>query len=139
MASRLSKQVKDACQEGKGSSSSAIFRREKLFPDSMRKSTLANLETKTLKAFCNIFAHHKNAVAKISDWMSYIPVNLHTKVRAQIRSVLNSSSDHRTQRLGACRWIDDGNSLVDAEPFVNQPCVRGIQVCFSPIKFTSVV
>ncbi len=37
----------------------------------MRKITLANLETKTLKAFRNIFAHHKNAEAKISDLVSH--------------------------------------------------------------------
>jgi hypothetical protein len=36
----------------------------------MRKTALVNLETKTLKAFRNIFAHHKNAHAKISDWVS---------------------------------------------------------------------
>ena len=42
----------------------------------MRKITLANLETTTLKAFRNIFAHHKNAEAKISDLVSCIPVEL---------------------------------------------------------------
>ena len=47
----------------------------------MRKITLSNLETKTLKAFRNIFAHHKNAEAKISDLVSCIPVELHTIVR----------------------------------------------------------
>ena len=51
--------------------------------DSLRKTTtLANLEMKTLKAYRNIFAHNKNAHAKISDWVSYIPVELHTQVRA---------------------------------------------------------
>ena len=48
----------------------------------MRKTTLANLETKTLKAFRKIFAHRKNAHATILDWVSYIPVELHTQVRA---------------------------------------------------------
>ena len=61
--------VKDVHQEGTaGSFSTTLLRREELIPDSMRKKpTLANLETKTLKAFRNIFAHHKNANAKISD------------------------------------------------------------------------
>ena len=63
--------------------------------DSMRKTTLANLETKTLKAFRNIFAHHKNAHAKISDWISYIPVELHTQVRARIRSVVDLKTDEK--------------------------------------------
>ena len=40
--------VKDAHQEGTGSFSATLLRREKLIPDSMRKTTLANLETKTL-------------------------------------------------------------------------------------------
>ena len=48
----------------------------------MQKTTLANLETKTLKAFRNIFAQHKNAHATTSDFVSYIPVDLHTQVRA---------------------------------------------------------
>ena len=61
----------------------------------MRKTTLANLETKTLKAFRNIFAHHKNAHAKISDWVSYIPVELHTQVRARIRSVVDPKTDKK--------------------------------------------
>jgi hypothetical protein len=79
--------VKDAHQEGTDSSSTTLLRREELITDdSMRKTTLANLETKIVKAFRNIFAHHKNADAKISDWVSYIPVELHTQVRAQIRS-----------------------------------------------------
>jgi len=52
----------------------------------MRKITLANLETKTLKAFHTIFAHHKNAEAKISDLVSCIPVELHTIVRARVRN-----------------------------------------------------
>ena len=71
------------------------LRREELIPDSMRKTTLANLETKTLKAFRNIFAHHKNAHAKISDWVSYIPVELHTQVRARIRSVVDPKTDEK--------------------------------------------
>ena len=36
----------------------------------------------SLKAYRNIFAHNKNAHAKISDWVSYIPVELYTQVRA---------------------------------------------------------
>jgi ribosomal protein S17 len=48
----------------------------------MRRTTLANLETKTVKAFRNIFAHHKNAEAKISDLVSCIQVELHTLVWA---------------------------------------------------------
>ncbi len=59
--------VQEAHQESTGSSSAHPLRREELIPDSIRKTTLANFETKTLKAFCNIFAHHKNAHAKISD------------------------------------------------------------------------
>ena len=77
-----SRHVQDAHQDSTGSSSMHPLRREELIPDSMRKTTLANLETKTLKAFRNIFAYHKNAHAKISDWMSYIPVEIHTQVRA---------------------------------------------------------
>jgi hypothetical protein len=61
----------------------------------MRKTTLANLETKTLKAFRNIFAHHKNAHAKISNWVSYIPVELHTQVRTRIRSVVDPKTDEK--------------------------------------------
>ena len=49
--------VQEAHQESTESSSTKLLRREKLIPDSMRKTTLANLETKTLKAFRNIFAH----------------------------------------------------------------------------------
>ena len=48
---------KEAHQESTGSSSTTLFRREELIPDSVRKTTLANLDTKTLKAFRNIFAH----------------------------------------------------------------------------------
>ena len=58
--------------------------------DSMRKTTLANLETKTLKAFRNISAHYKNADAKISDWVSYIPV-----VWARICSVVDQKTDEK--------------------------------------------
>ena len=72
----------EAHQESTGSPSPTLLHREELIPDSMRKTTLANLETKTLKVFRNVFAHHKNAEAKISDWVSYIPVELHTQVRA---------------------------------------------------------
>ena len=61
----------------------------------MRKTTLANLETKTLQAFHNIFAHHKNAQAKISDWLSYIPVELYTQVRARIRSIVDPKTDEK--------------------------------------------
>ena len=74
--------VQDESLDNTGSSSMHSLRREELIPDSMRKTTLANLETKTLKAFRNIFAHHKNAHSKVSDWVSYIPVELHTQVRA---------------------------------------------------------
>ena len=77
-----SRHVQDAHQDSTGSSSMNPLRRKELIPDSMRKTTFANLETKTLKAFRNIFADHKNAHAKISDWMSYIPVEIHTQVRA---------------------------------------------------------
>ncbi len=78
-----------------GSFSMHPLRREELIPDSMRKTTLANLETKTLKAFRNIFAHHKNAHAKVSDWVSYIPVELHTQVRARIRSVVDPKTEKK--------------------------------------------
>ena len=61
----------------------------------MRKITLANLETKTLQAFRNIFAHHKNAQAKISDWLSYIPVELYTQVRARIHSIVDPKTDEK--------------------------------------------
>ena len=108
------------------------LRREELIPDSMRKTTLANLETKTLKAFRNIFAHHKNAQATTSDWVSYIPVELHTQVRAQIRRVVDPKADKkRFTPAQVDRWQDmdvltvldvliepnaaeivDGNSLV---------------------------
>jgi hypothetical protein len=111
------------------------IRREELIPDSMRKTTLANLETKTLKAFRNIFAHHKNAHAKISDWVSYIPVELHTtQVRARIRSVVDPKTDKKRfteaqvdnwQSMDVLTVLDvliepnatelvDGNSLVAA-------------------------
>jgi hypothetical protein len=100
----------------------------------MRKTTLANLETKTLKAFRNIFAHHKNAKATISDWVSYIPVELHTQVRARIRRVVDPKTDKkRFTPAQVDRWQDmdvltvldvliepnaaeivDGNSLVVA-------------------------
>ena len=53
-----SRHVQEAHQESTGSSSMHPLRREELILDSMRKNTLANLETKTLKAFRNIFAHH---------------------------------------------------------------------------------
>ena len=92
----------------------------------MRKTTLAYLETKTLKAFCNIFAHHKNEEAKISDWVSYIPVELHTQVRARIRSVVDPKNDEKLFSVAQVdNWQDmdvliepnaaaivDGNSLV---------------------------
>ena len=87
--------VQEAHQESTGSSSAHPLRREELIPDSIRKTTLANIETKTLKAFRNIFAHHKNAHAKISDWVSYIPVELHTQVRARIRSVVDPKTDEK--------------------------------------------
>jgi hypothetical protein len=85
--------ITSACRRRIGSSSAHRLRREELIPDSMRKTTIANLETKTLKAFRNIFAHDKNAHAKISDWVSYIPVELHTQVRARIRSVVKPKTD----------------------------------------------
>ena len=69
----------------------------------MRKTTLANLETKTLKAFRNVFAHHKNAEAKISDWVSYIPVELHTQVRARIpenRETIHCSAGEKLAEYG---------------------------------------
>ncbi len=87
--SNQSRHVQEAPPDSTGSSSMHPLRREELIPDSMRKTTLANLETKTLKAFRNIFAHHKNVHAKISDGVSYIPVELHTQVRARIRSVVD--------------------------------------------------
>ena len=87
--------VQEAHQESTGSSSATLLRREELILDFMRKTTLANLETKTLKAFRNVFAHHKNAEAKISDWLSYIPVKLHTQVRARIRSVVDPKIDEK--------------------------------------------
>ena len=70
----------------------------------MRKTTLANLETKTLKAFRNVFAHHKNAEAKISDWVSYIPVELHTQVRARIRSVVDPKTEKRFTAAQMKNW-----------------------------------
>ena len=84
------------------------MRREELIPDSMRKTTLANLETKTLKVFRNIFAHHKNAHAKISDWMSYIPVELHTQVRARVRSVVDPKTD---KKLFTAAQVDNWQSM----------------------------
>ena len=59
----------------------------------MRKTTLANLETKKLIAFRNIFAHHKNVEAQISDLVSCIPVELHTLERARIRSIIDPKTD----------------------------------------------
>jgi hypothetical protein len=91
-----SRDVQDAPPpDSPGSSSMHPLRREELIPDSMRKTTLANLETKKLKAFRNIFAHHKNAHAKTSDWVSYIPVELHTQVRARIRRVVDPKTDKK--------------------------------------------
>ena len=58
----------EAHQESMGSSSATLLRQEELIPDSMRKTTLANLET------------------KISDWVSYIPVELHTQISAGTNS-----------------------------------------------------
>ena len=129
-----SRHVEEAHNEGTSSSSTHPLRREELIPDSMRKTTLANLETKTLKAFRNIFAHHKNAHAKISVWVSYIPVELHTQVRAQIRSVVDPKTDKKRftaaqmdnwQSMDVLTVLDvliepnavalvDGNSLVAA-------------------------
>ena len=130
-----SRHVEEAHHENTGSSSIHPLRREKLISDSMRKTTLANLETKTLKAFRNIFAHHKNAHAKISDWVSYIPVDeLHTQVRARIRSVVDPKTDEKRftavqvdswQSMDVLTVLDvliepnaaalvDGNSLVAA-------------------------
>ena len=90
-----SRHLQEAHQESTGSSSMHPLRREELIPDSMRKTTLANLETKTLKAFRNIFAQHKNAHAKISDWVSYIPVELHTQVRARIYSFVDPKTEKK--------------------------------------------
>ncbi len=90
-----SRHVQDAPPDGTCSSSMHPLRREELIPDSMRKTTLANLEMKTLKAFRKFFAHHKNAHAKISDWVSYIPVKLHTQVRARIRRVVNPKTEKK--------------------------------------------
>ena len=87
--------VQETHKESTGSSSAHPLRREELIPDSTRKTTLANLETKALKAFRNIFAHNKNAYAKISDWVSYIPVELHTQVRARIRSFVDPKPDEK--------------------------------------------
>ncbi len=87
--------MKDAHQEGTGSSSATLLRREQLIPDSMRKTTLANLGTTRLKAFRNIFANHKNADAKISDWVSY------SQVRARIRGVVDPKTD--TKRFTAAQ------------------------------------
>jgi hypothetical protein len=126
--------VQDAHQDSTGSSSMHPLRREELIPDSMRKTTLANLETKTLKTFRNIFAHHKNAQATISDWVSYIPVELHTQVHARIRSVVDPKTDKKRftaaqvdnwQSMDVLTVLDvlmepnaaalvDGNSLVAA-------------------------
>jgi len=50
-----SRHVQDAPQDSASSSSMHPLRCEELNPDSMRKTTLANLEMKTLKAFRNIF------------------------------------------------------------------------------------
>ena len=88
-----SRHVQEAPPNSTGSSSMHPLRREELIPDSMWKTTLANLETKTRKAFRNIFAHHKNAQATTSDWVSYIPVELHTQVRARIRRVVDPKTD----------------------------------------------
>jgi hypothetical protein len=110
------------------------LRREELIPDSMWKTTLAYLKTKTLKAFRNIFARHKNAQATTSDWVSYIPVELHTQVRARIRRVVEPKTDKkRFTPAQVDKWQDmdvltvldvliepnaaeivDGNSLVVA-------------------------
>jgi hypothetical protein len=43
-----SRHVQDAPSDSTGSSSMHPLRRKELIPDSMRKTTLANLETKTL-------------------------------------------------------------------------------------------
>jgi hypothetical protein len=84
------------------------LRREELIPDSMRKTTLANLETKTLKAFRNIFAHHKNVQGTTSDWVSYIPVELHTQVRALIRRVVDPTKTDKKRFTPAQgdKWQD---------------------------------
>jgi hypothetical protein len=46
-----SRHVQEAPPDNTGSSSMQPLRRKELIPDSMRKTTIANLETKTLKAF----------------------------------------------------------------------------------------
>ena len=43
--------MQETRSEGRSSSAMLSMRREELIPDSMRKTTLANLETKTLKAY----------------------------------------------------------------------------------------
>ncbi len=65
----------------------------------MRKTILANLETKTLKAFRNIFAQHKNEHARTSDWVSYIPVELHTQVRARIRRDVDPKTNKKPAQV----------------------------------------
>jgi hypothetical protein len=90
-----SRHMQDSSLDNTGSYSMHPLRREEFIPDSVRKTTLANLVTKTLKAFRNIFAHHKNAHAKVSDWVSYIPVELHTQVRARIRSVVDPKKEKK--------------------------------------------
>jgi hypothetical protein len=128
-----SRHVEEAHHESTSSSSTHTLRREELIPDSIRKTTLAYLETKTLKAFRNIFAHHKNAHAKISDRVSYIPVELHTQVRARLRSVNPKTDNKRFTAAEVDNWqsmdvltvldvliepnavaLVDGNSLVAA-------------------------
>ncbi len=53
-----SRHVQDESLDNTGSSSMHPLRREDFIPDSMRrKTTLANIETKTLKVIRNIFAH----------------------------------------------------------------------------------
>ena len=71
---------------------------------------------------------------KISDWVSYIPVELHTQVRARIRSVVDPKTDKKRftaaqvdnwQSMDVLTVLDvliepnaaalvDGNSLVAA-------------------------
>ena len=100
--------MKNAHQEGMGFSAATLLRREALIPESMRKTTQANLKTRTLKAFRNIFTQHNNANAKIFDWVSYIPVDFHTQVRARIRSVVDPKTDtkHDTTAAQVDSWQD---------------------------------
>ncbi len=121
-----SRHVQEAPLANRTSSSVHPLRREELIPDSMRKTTLANLETKTLKAFRNIFAHHKNAHATTSDWVSYIPVDLHTQVRARICTVVDPNTDKkRFMPAQVDKWQDmDVLTVLDV---LSEPAARSLK------------